>query len=180
MNLAGRRDQRRAGCARRRPSGLAENATERRAADRRRPPRRPWRPGLQRANDRGRRRVCRRLEHFVPLAPLHQPNNLAPIRAIRARRRRSCRRSPASTRPFTGATPEVADRYAIPEELYREGVRRYGFHGLSYEYIAKSLPTACARTLPVGRVCRASRQWRLHVRASGRPERREHDGLHRA
>jgi len=42
---------------------------------------------------------------------------------------------------FHRGHPEVADRYAIPEQLYQEGVRRYGFHGLSYEYITQSLPT---------------------------------------
>jgi acetate kinase len=42
---------------------------------------------------------------------------------------------------FHRGHPEVADRYAIPEQLYQDGVRRYGFHGLSYEYITRSLPT---------------------------------------
>ena len=41
---------------------------------------------------------------------------------------------------FHRGHPEVADRYALPEQLYAEGVRRYGFHGLSYEYIANRLP----------------------------------------
>lgn len=82
--------------------------------------------------------VLDRLEHLVPLAPLHQPNNLAPIRAIR-------KRNPAVPQvacfdtAFHRGHPEVADRFAIPEAWYREGVRRYGFHGLSYEYIAHRL-----------------------------------------
>ena len=41
---------------------------------------------------------------------------------------------------FHRGHPEVADRYALPDALYQEGVRRYGFHGLSYEYIARTLP----------------------------------------
>jgi acetate kinase len=82
--------------------------------------------------------VIDRLERLVPLAPLHQPNNLAPIRAI-------CERQPHLLQvacfdtAFHRGHPEVADRFAIPESLYAEGVRRYGFHGLSYEYIAQRL-----------------------------------------
>jgi acetate kinase len=52
---------------------------------------------------------------------------------------------------FHRGHPEVADRYALPESLYAEGVRRYGFHGLSYEYIADRLPAA-ASELAKGRV----------------------------
>ena len=74
----------------------------------------------------------------MSLAPLHQPNNLAPIRALLARFP-TCRRLPASTPRFIAATSAVADHYAIPERFYAEGVRRYGFHGLSYEYIAERL-----------------------------------------
>ena len=101
-----------------------------------RPSRRARRPGLRPARSDRRRRCWQRLERYVPLAPLHQPNNLAPIRAISQRAARICRRSPASTRLSIAATMRVADHYAIPERFYAEGVRRYGFHGLSYEYIA--------------------------------------------
>src|SRR3954452_17850095 len=79
------------------------------------------------------------LEALVPLAPLHQPNNLAPIRSIRARRPGLPQVACFDT-AFHRGHPEVADRYAIPEDLYRAGVRRYGFHGLSYEFIASRLP----------------------------------------
>jgi len=82
--------------------------------------------------------VLRGLERFAPLAPLHQPNNLAPIRAILERRPHLPQVACFDT-AFHRGHPEVADRYAIPEELYAEGVRRYGFHGLSYEYIARRL-----------------------------------------
>jgi acetate kinase len=83
--------------------------------------------------------VLDRLETFSPLAPLHQPNNLAPIRAVRARQPQLLQVACFDT-AFHRGHPEVADRYALPESLYAEGVRRYGFHGLSYEYIANRLP----------------------------------------
>jgi acetate kinase len=83
--------------------------------------------------------VLAHLERYVSLAPLHQPNNLAPIRSILAR-------SPGLPQvacfdtAFHRGHNAIVDRYAIPERLYAEGVRRYGFHGLSYEYIASRLP----------------------------------------
>src|SRR4051795_2106016 len=84
--------------------------------------------------------VLAKLEVLVPLAPLHQPNNLLPIRAIRATQPDVLQVACFDT-AFHRSHPEVADRYAIPEPLYQEGVRRYGFHGLSYEYITRTLPT---------------------------------------
>ena len=83
--------------------------------------------------------VIERLEKFTPLAPLHQPNNLAPIRAVRARQQQLLQVACFDT-AFHRNHPEIADRYALPEQFYAEGVRRYGFHGLSYEYIAERLP----------------------------------------
>jgi acetate kinase len=82
--------------------------------------------------------VLRRLEQLTPLAPLHQPNNLAPIRMLLDRQPRLLQFACFDT-AFHRGHPELADRYAIPEDLYREGVRRYGFHGLSYEYVAERL-----------------------------------------
>jgi acetate kinase len=82
--------------------------------------------------------ILKTLEQFVPLAPLHQPNNLAPIRALMAQSPKLPQVACFDT-AFHRGHPEVADRYAIPEKLYAEGVRRYGFHGLSYEYIAQRL-----------------------------------------
>jgi acetate kinase len=84
--------------------------------------------------------VMRKLEALVPLAPLHQPNNLAPIRILLERQPQLPQVACFDT-AFHRGHSEIADRYAIPEELYQEGVRRYGFHGLSYEYIAQSLGT---------------------------------------
>ena len=78
------------------------------------------------------------LEQYVPLAPLHQPNNLAPIRNLRARRPGLLQVACFDT-AFHRGHGAVADRYAIPERFYVEGVRRYGFHGLSYEYVAQRL-----------------------------------------
>jgi len=83
-------------------------------------------------------RVLRQLEALIPLAPLHQPNNLAPIRLLLSRQPHLPQVACFDT-AFHRGHSEVADRYAIPEDLYIEGVRRYGFHGLSYEYIAQSL-----------------------------------------
>jgi acetate kinase len=83
--------------------------------------------------------VLAALERVVPLAPLHEPHNLAPMRAIRERFPSSLQVACFDT-AFHRTHAEVADRYALPEPLYREGVRRYGFHGLSYEYVAQALP----------------------------------------
>ena len=83
--------------------------------------------------------VLSALERFVPLAPLHQPYNLAPIRKIQAGFPGTPQVACFDT-AFHRGHAEVADRYALPDALYQEGVRRYGFHGLSYEYIARSLP----------------------------------------
>ena len=82
--------------------------------------------------------MLERLERLVPLAPLHQPNNLAPIRQIRARHPEIPQVACFDT-AFHRGHPEVADRFAIADSWYQEGVRRYGFHGLSYEYIAGRL-----------------------------------------
>lgn len=94
--------------------------------------------------------VIARLEHLVPLAPLHQPNNLAPIRAISERQPHLLQVACFDT-AFHRGHPEVADRFAIPDYLHSEGVRRYGFHGLSYEYIAQRLAEVAPR-LAKGRI----------------------------
>jgi acetate kinase len=84
------------------------------------------------------RAVLARLKQFSVLAPLHQPNNLAPIEALLAARPELVQVACFDT-AFHRTQSAVSDRYAIPEHFYREGVRRYGFHGLSYEYIAGRL-----------------------------------------
>ncbi len=83
--------------------------------------------------------VLRRLERYIPLAPLHQPHNLAPIRSIMVNRPGLPQVACFDT-AFHRKHPAVADYYAIPKHFHAEGVRRYGFHGLSYEYIAGRLP----------------------------------------
>jgi acetate kinase len=83
--------------------------------------------------------VIERLQAFAPLAPLHQPNNLGPIRTLRQRQPQLPQIACFDT-AFHRGHPEIADRYALPERFYQEGVRRYGFHGLSYEYVASQLP----------------------------------------
>lgn len=82
--------------------------------------------------------VLSRLEQYNSLAPLHQPNNLAPIRLLLTRRPELIQVACFDT-AFHRTHSAVADHYAIPERYYAEGVRRYGFHGLSYEYIAGRL-----------------------------------------
>lgn len=79
-----------------------------------------------------------RLERFVPLAPLHQPNNLGPIRTILDRLPNVLQVACFDT-AFHRGHSDVVDHFAVPEQLYLEGVRRYGFHGLSYEYVAGRL-----------------------------------------
>ena len=82
--------------------------------------------------------VLARLERYISLAPLHQPNNLAPIRAL-LRAVPELPQVACFDTAFHRGHGALADHYAIPERLYAEGVRRYGFHGLSYEYIAERL-----------------------------------------
>lgn len=78
------------------------------------------------------------LEALVPLAPLHQPANLAGIDAAAAAFPGVPQVACFDT-AFHRGKPFVADAFALPRELYEQGVRRYGFHGLSYEYIAREL-----------------------------------------
>ena len=84
------------------------------------------------------KRVLAKLEQYVPLAPLHQPSNLAPIRALLDRFPQLPQVACFDT-AFHHGHSAVADHFAIPEHFYQEGVRRYGFHGLSYEFIAQRL-----------------------------------------
>lgn len=78
------------------------------------------------------------LETLVPLAPLHQPHNLAPIRALSAVHPELAQVACFDT-AFHRTNPRLAEIFALPRQLTAEGVRRYGFHGLSYEYIAHRL-----------------------------------------
>jgi acetate kinase len=91
-----------------------------------------------------------RLERYIALAPLHQPHNLAPIKSLLANSPTLPQVACFDT-AFHRGHDGVADQYAIPYQLYEEGVRRYGFHGLSYEYIARTLPKV-APEIAAGRV----------------------------
>jgi acetate kinase len=84
------------------------------------------------------------LERLVPLAPLHQPHNLAAIRAIAARAPELTQIACFDT-AFHAAQPPLAQAFALPRSLTQAGIRRYGFHGLSYEYIARMLPSVDPR-----------------------------------
>jgi len=87
--------------------------------------------------------LLRALEKLIPLAPLHQPHNLGPIRYV-------LEKMPALPQvacfdtAFHRVQPELAQAFALPSEITDRGVRRYGFHGLSYEYIASALPATDA------------------------------------
>jgi len=83
--------------------------------------------------------VVTRLERYVSLAPLHQAHNLAPIRTLLGNFPALPQVACFDT-AFHRNHDALADYYAIPHHLHAEGIRRYGFHGLSYEYIAKRLP----------------------------------------
>jgi acetate kinase len=83
--------------------------------------------------------VVAKLERFVPLAPLHQPHNLAPIRLVAERLPQILQVACFDT-AFHRAQPEIAQAFALPASITDRGVRRYGFHGLSYEYIASAFP----------------------------------------
>ncbi len=82
--------------------------------------------------------VLRELEALTPLAPLHQPLNLAPVKAIAAAHPDVPQVACFDT-AFHRGRPAVADRLALPQELHDDGIRRYGFHGSSYAYIARAL-----------------------------------------
>jgi acetate kinase len=78
------------------------------------------------------------LEALVPLAPLHEPVSIAVIRAVEAAL--DVPQVACFDTAFHQTNPRVAQAYAIPQRFAQRGVRRYGFHGLSYEYIASVLP----------------------------------------
>jgi acetate kinase len=88
--------------------------------------------------------VLAALDALVPLAPLHQPHNLAAIQAI-VHRAPEVPQVACFDTAFHRTQPAVAQAFALPRRFADEGVLRYGFHGLSYEYIASVLPATDAR-----------------------------------
>jgi len=94
--------------------------------------------------------VMRELDRLVPLAPLHQPHNLGAIRALAAQYPRLPQVACFDT-AFHRAQPHLAQAFALPRTFSDAGLRRYGFHGLSYEYVAATLPRI-APEVAAGRV----------------------------
>jgi len=91
------------------------------------------------------------LRSLVPLAPLHQPQNLAAIAALSALHP-SLPQIACFDTSFHHTQSEVATAFALPRRLTAEGIRRYGFHGISYEYIASVLPDFLGPAAADGRV----------------------------
>ncbi len=83
--------------------------------------------------------ILTELDALVPLAPLHQPHNLSPIRAL-AKLKGALPQVACFDTAFHTTQPDIACLFALPRNLSEQGIRRYGFHGLSYEYIAQCLP----------------------------------------
>jgi acetate kinase len=82
--------------------------------------------------------VLRDLEQLIPLAPLHQPHNLEAVRAL-SRLHPQITQVACFDTAFHATQPDVAAAFALPRALAQKGIKRYGFHGLSYEYIASIL-----------------------------------------
>lgn len=82
--------------------------------------------------------VIAELDKLSPLAPLHQPHNLGPIKAV-ARGRPDIRQVACFDTAFHQSQPHLAQAFALPRELTDLGIRRYGFHGLSYEFVSGRL-----------------------------------------
>jgi acetate kinase len=85
------------------------------------------------------KQVLAELEEIVPLVPLHQPHNLAPIR-LALERMPDIPQVACFDTGFHHTNPPLAQMFALPKAITETGLRRYGFHGLSYEYIASILP----------------------------------------
>ncbi len=81
-----------------------------------------------------------KLKALIPLAPLHQPHNIAGVEAA-AKAFPSTPQVACFDTAFHRSHPFIHDTYALPRSYYDEGVRRYGFHGLSYEFITRKLRT---------------------------------------
>ncbi len=122
--------------------------------------------------------VIAKLEALVPLAPLHQPHNLTAIRAVREAVPDLLQVACFDT-AFHAGHDVLAQLMALPYAYYERGIRRYGFHGLSYEYIARRLRQV-APDLAEGRVIVAHLATAPAVRHARRPQRGKHHGPDRA
>lgn len=96
-------------------------------------------------------KVIEALAQLTPLAPLHQPHNLAAIQAV-AHLHPTLPQVACFDTAFHHTQAAVATDFALPRTLTEEGIRRYGFHGLSYEYIASALPHALGADIAEGRI----------------------------
>ncbi len=95
--------------------------------------------------------VIDELRRLVPLAPLHQPHNLAAIASL-SKLHRTLPQIACFDTAFHHTQSEIATAFALPRSITAQGVRRYGFHGLSYEYIASVLPDVLGPIAADGRV----------------------------
>lgn len=91
------------------------------------------------------------MRELIPLAPLHQPHHIAAIEAL-ARLHPALPQIACFDTAFHHSQPEIATRFTLPRRLHDEGVRRYGFHGLSYDYIASVLPQYLGPEAAMGRI----------------------------
>ncbi len=95
--------------------------------------------------------VIGELNKLIPLAPLHQPHNLAAIAAI-SKLHPALPQVACFDTAFHHTQPEIAAAFALPRAITDQGIRRYGFHGLSYEYIASILPDVLGPAAAEGRI----------------------------
>ena len=95
--------------------------------------------------------VLAELRRLIPLAPLHQPHAIAAVEALQ-HSHPSLMQIACFDTAFHHTMPEVETHFALPRALTGAGLRRYGFHGLSYEYIAGTLPSMLGAELAAGRV----------------------------
>ena len=95
--------------------------------------------------------VIAELERLIPLAPLHQPHHLEAIAAI-SKLHHALTQIGCFDTAFHKSQPAVATQFALPRRLTELGILRYGFHGLSYEYIASILPDVAGPSVASGRV----------------------------
>lgn len=87
------------------------------------------------------------IANCTPLAPLHNPHNLAPMQAL-SRLAPNLPQFASFDTSFHATNPDVATRYAIPKIVETKGIRRYGFHGLSYASLVQRLPDISGQALP--------------------------------
>lgn len=95
--------------------------------------------------------VFRQLEELDPLGPLHQPHNLLGIKILAGLLPEIPQVACFDT-AFHCTLPKVARQFGLPADLYDQGIKRYGFHGLSYEYMSECLPDIVGKDIARGRV----------------------------